>query len=581
MAAGKAMAQTSQCTNDPQTFMSWLPEHMSQLGVLCGSGISVRSAVPTARDFIECLLKVCNGYDRMRRHLDTQLPDGVRLRFEGLLEVLQRTVDPRLTLIDRVYFGTDRGGPEPNGSHYTLARIARCRPVVTTNFDVLIEKAMQELSPYWPRAVRYRNDVWGDSTEPALWKIHGTVRTFQNGNWSIDRHAEPAATLKSIARTRHDENRQRFFENLLCNNALLVVGYSGSDDFDISRWLNESPCPRGVYWIAFEGKVGGLKELLKKRGQNTGFGQVLIFDCKDKSPWEKATDITTILRQIADQVDTVGQRVGVPGIRHTWDWESELDSWGKEFLLSDWHKSIVTAELLKHVHRFREAIPVLHDAEKEAGSDPLRLARTRLFLAEAEVEPGDPALRSQALGHANAALDLSRWGIDAHAARIAYAQALRLAPSPDADHRTAARILRGVFEDPAVDEFNRARAAGELLRLGYHTDTPWLDPVELEEVKRGDIYVEALVSHEEAKTAWARVENGNDLKQQIRKLKSVAELREKLGDVRGLCATTNVLGAMYQTLADWYADGSPAVAGVQTEAKNGAETKHVRSKELA
>ncbi len=110
----------------------------SDYAILCGSGISRDAGLPTGQDFRDLVLQYAPDLkaegllrDLLTRSAETLPP----LRFEGILEVLQRTVDHELETLKVYREGTHIC------IHRALAKIACLHPVLTTNFDVLIERA--------------------------------------------------------------------------------------------------------------------------------------------------------------------------------------------------------------------------------------------------------------------------------------------------------------------------------------------------------------------------------------------------------------------------------------------------------
>jgi hypothetical protein len=512
-------------------------------------------------------------------HVGGRLPEHVALRFEGLIEVLQRAVDPHLDLIDMIYFGTETHRPAAGSLHHSVARMAQDCPVVTTNFDVLIEESAKTLPGWSTRSgVIWGQNDWSKARPgPGLWKIHGTARVFQQDRWVRDASAEPAATLRHIARTRRDTSRQEFMKALLADHALIVVGYSGVDDFDISDWLRRFPCPQGLYWISYDGRAeAGLTNLLNER--NAALGPVYVLNCESASPAQRGAMVDAALALAANLVDPDGRSAARAAGPAPSSWKIALEEWTKRQLPSKWERDIARAELLKHVSRFRDAIDILNGVEKEVEGDPHRLAKTHLLLSEAETETGETVMRERALRHAELSLD--HYGdcrqcnpSDKHAARIAQGHALRLAAR--ADPEGAARIFRELLEDRTLGDVERARVVFELDRLRRVGGTPFM--ADLATAKEGDIYVEASFLHEENKKAWPVTATAEDLERDCGRMERVEALRTQLGDIRGLCATTNVLGQMYQALADWRGSTDSRYAGIRDRAK----IKHSLSRDLA
>ena len=109
--------------------------------VLCGAGISAGAGLPVAVPFVKGLLKQAAPDEQTATELYgllVQKTDAPWLRFEGLLQVLKLYADPKLKVLN-AYSG---GNVQP--IHRRLAAIAEHGPVMTTNFDGLIEEAAVE-----------------------------------------------------------------------------------------------------------------------------------------------------------------------------------------------------------------------------------------------------------------------------------------------------------------------------------------------------------------------------------------------------------------------------------------------------
>ncbi|MCK6559662.1 SIR2 family protein [candidate division KSB1 bacterium] len=519
----------------------------SSIAILCGSGISSGSGLPIAKDFITYLLAQCNAKS-LFGHLQIQLPEGVPLRFEGLLEVLQRTVDPNLEILDMCYFPTQEYQRVPNKLHYHLATIAQNRPVVTTNFDTLIEEALHRMSSSSNcfNAVYFRQKDWnvGNSVTNGLWKIHGTIREWDNiRSWIPSRESGPVATLRSISRTRRDADRHAVLKAILQKFNLVVVGYSGTDDFDISQWLTELPSEHDLYWVAFSSVTKQLDALFTKRKENGIRSNVYVYEAHND-----LKNVEIILR-CASNANFTEPKVS------NWNWKAAIDKWTVDHLSSSWEKQIVTGELLKHCSKFKDAITVFQNARETVRDDPRKKAITLVLLSEAQLEISDSQARKLALNNAEEAksLFLSMPNTERYlqAAKIACAAALRLAPVPNKE--MAAVLLREVIDNSTADLLEKARALAELARLRRHTGKDALyTQEEFEKLSEGDLYVEALIKHEIARNErWKPAKNRREVEDAIKEMESARLLREQLGDVRGLWASTIVLGNMYLRLAEW------------------------------
>jgi tetratricopeptide (TPR) repeat protein len=170
-----------------------------RVAVFCGAGISIASGIPSAKALQRALLsKLPASKLETTRLVENDLP------FEAFMEVLSRATNLK-PLLD-VFAG--RG---PTAAHVLLADlVARgwVRTIATTNFDELIERAIG-----FPSV--------------SLAKLHGTISDPR----SI------AVTMEAVAGRQRLPEREQAVTRLFADGdhtAVLVVGYSCSDAFDIT-----------------------------------------------------------------------------------------------------------------------------------------------------------------------------------------------------------------------------------------------------------------------------------------------------------------------------------------------------------
>jgi tetratricopeptide (TPR) repeat protein len=194
-----------------------------QAAVFCGAGISLNSGLPLAGQLVACVLDKLNTPPEERQALLE-----ARLPFEAFIQILGKTTDlaPLLSLFDA-------GKPNPN--HLLLAnlvKMGRLTTIVTTNFDCLIEEALNREGLEASRDYRllYKEqelqEVDWTIDEPRLVKIHGSVHDPVN----------MAITLEHVASRILLESRRKAIEHIFCSGPhrnVLVLGYSCSDLFDL------------------------------------------------------------------------------------------------------------------------------------------------------------------------------------------------------------------------------------------------------------------------------------------------------------------------------------------------------------
>jgi tetratricopeptide (TPR) repeat protein len=251
-----------------------------------GAGVSFEqpSRVPMAIPVVEALVRTIAPSAQIAAELMPFLRAGRAgefhasdyLRFEVLLEVLHDFVDPDLHVLGFI----ERFG-NFNPLHQILAaRALAGDSLVTTNFDALIERAVLALGGKPITLCAYEDFSATAPTLPSghtpIFKLHGSLKRFEGA--SITATPETlGATIAAIAKgtdgRRLPEPKRSFFQNLVRGQAMLVAGYSGSDDLDIVPTFEELE-PASILWLhhddacdppenvtaAEQARVGGLSD---------------------------------------------------------------------------------------------------------------------------------------------------------------------------------------------------------------------------------------------------------------------------------------------------------------------------------
>lgn len=199
-----------------------------ELAVLCGAGISRNSGLPLASELERSILK------KLLRNKDKDEADEILnsgLPFEAFMESISENSDIS-NILDIFKEG------KPNINHILVAKLAKkgyLKTIFTTNFDMLIERALEkelrrdkDLKVYFSEEqfARIGPDDWGD---PAvrIFKIHGSVEDKESIR----------TTLKMVASKTLSEKRMKLIRYLFSNGKHkkgLILGYSCSDEFDIT-----------------------------------------------------------------------------------------------------------------------------------------------------------------------------------------------------------------------------------------------------------------------------------------------------------------------------------------------------------
>jgi len=230
----------------------------SKLTFLAGAGCSIDppSCLPAGRAMMDAIIDYTCAESEI---------EGIKtlkkLRFEALMEIVREELDKELKIID-FYSLCDK----PNLQHLFLAdMITRGSFVITTNFDFLIEYALQQLgvpnNDIIPVITREDFEEFQDPYEQlkkgkkTVYKIHGSTKNIITEKPTRD---SLIATIKAFGSNKEGENvfqlesfKQPAFANITENRSLVILGYSGSDDFDIVPTLQVLKNLNNIIWINY------------------------------------------------------------------------------------------------------------------------------------------------------------------------------------------------------------------------------------------------------------------------------------------------------------------------------------------
>ncbi len=234
---------------------------------LVGAGISMDppANVPSARMFVKELFNYYAPKEEIM-HLE-QLES---LRYEFLVEKVQNLFDKDLKFLD--YLNLVKA---PNAIHIFLVNmIMRYNYVITTNFDYLIEMAMKNILSTYPSFHTYHQKfmiiITRDDYEknvrlqfPVI-KIHGSKWDCIKGRLTSK---SLITTISALGKEREkgktfaiEPYKKKLVDSITRDQNLVVMGYSGSDDFDISPMLRELNLNKALLWIEHDQNVESGKE---------------------------------------------------------------------------------------------------------------------------------------------------------------------------------------------------------------------------------------------------------------------------------------------------------------------------------
>lgn len=506
-----------------------------------------------------------------------------RIRLETVFEIIQQYIDPNLSLLDVLMTDT----PTFNRSHYLLAMLAMKYTVITTNFDHLIEDAGRFQLGNDPNVIPFNvfcteehfkkaydsinNGLSPDLT--GLWKIHGTVAIWQNQQRVLvraDQDGGPIATLKRLSLTRESTERRRFLHYLLETRPLIIINYSATDDFDVTRWLKTVKTPMNVLWIQ---RIDESLEPIFWNGIDIVNGTPSNTDSFDRGLIAIATvwherGIANCLQVVttADPVSFLCQMTRLNdsmGVDNNDNIDSNTDY--TVSLPTRWQSYIVSGAMLSHLSYFAEAKRYFDYVTDISIEGTREYCIARLAAAEASIEVGDRNGRIQAMNDAFDTAEAAPLSLSSWSDRKAKFIAAKVKRFVEKDGLATAIVeleqLLNECGNPENKSLGQERnvaldAAILLAQLRrYLPSSPepsniakqWIESIP----KLGLLHTKGLNLHESALNKYQVATNIQELDDAIYVMKEAIEIREELGHMRGLVASLNVLGSMQMRRADW------------------------------
>nr|MDO8117221.1 tetratricopeptide repeat protein [Candidatus Sigynarchaeota archaeon] len=230
--------------------------------IIAGAGVSMDAptCLLSARQIVGYLIDACCPVEEVQK---LKSLDG--LRYEVVIEAIEKHFDKDLNFMN--FFDKFEN---PNLIHYFIARVLLdgIGDVITTNFDYLIEYALLALNKREnyarifpvitrPDFTRFNdkdsiNALKGEGKLPVC-KVHGSKKNIITGE---DTRHSLVTTMKDLGRDREgagtftvEPYKRPLLSNLTEGRVLLVMGYSGGDDFDIGPTLQDLVGVKSIVWI--------------------------------------------------------------------------------------------------------------------------------------------------------------------------------------------------------------------------------------------------------------------------------------------------------------------------------------------
>jgi len=361
--------------------------------VFVGAGISINSGIPSAKQLTGEILGALSASTLERR-----LIGRLGIPFELVMETLQERID--ISPVLEVFQSTT-----PNAYHFFLARMLaqqQIETIVTTNFDTLIEQALEITGLRQGRDFQVHSHekefnaiVWANR-KPRIIKLHGCITDKDNILVTLSRVAN-RTFLNSIRPTIRQLFSDRTFRQLL------ILGYSCSDYFDISP--NIQALGRRLTRIVFVQHIAGSKstwhcEPLSDQSSNNPFKT-------SKDGYRLWANTQVLVKQLWGNNVSLGPYHQPIGLPTNTSWKRIVKQWGRK-TGSSHSKSLGSHIIGRLLIKGNMFVPA-----REALMRSLYCAQTNadsFMIAQARLNLGICAYR---LGNASEALSFYRLSLSA------------------------------------------------------------------------------------------------------------------------------------------------------------------------
>lgn len=209
--------------------------------IAAGASYDCPASLPIAKTlFNEIFLMTFDNVSNKNKLL-TEL--NYKFRFEVFFQVyIDFFGNEAIKLLDILKTG------EPNHNHIFLSELVSkgyLSTIITTNFDSLIEKALEKRGiPYslLYQGVHFKN--YDPNRKAQILKLHGSLEGQNKNNTSNSVLISVNQVGKKI-----DKQIVNTLKKILRDKDLVFIGYSGMDDFDILPILLTTKSNRSIYWV--------------------------------------------------------------------------------------------------------------------------------------------------------------------------------------------------------------------------------------------------------------------------------------------------------------------------------------------
>lgn len=232
-----------------------------------GAGVSKTAGLPSGWDIVTDLLKKLAAQNHVSdgKNLEEWFREkyGCSVGYSSVLQELAKTQTERVGLMKPYFEPVGKERPKPTKAHYAIAKLAKngyLKVILTTNFDRLLETALEE-EGITPQVIRFDDDIKG-----ATPLVHSDLTVVKiNGDYLDCRFRNTDDELESYS-AEMSEYLRRIFDDF----GLITCGWSTQWDRGLVNIIRSSDNFRYVSYFSYVGELpDGLRDIAQYRKGNT------------------------------------------------------------------------------------------------------------------------------------------------------------------------------------------------------------------------------------------------------------------------------------------------------------------------
>ena len=232
-----------------------------------GAGVSKAAGLPSGWDIVTDLLKKLATQNKVTD--SENLEEWFKTKYDrpvgysSVLQELAKTPTERVGLMKPYFEPVGKERPKPTKAHYAIAKLAKngyLKVILTTNFDRLLETALEE-EGITPQVIRFDDDIKG-----ATPLVHSDLTVVKiNGDYLDCRFRNTDDELESYS-AEMSEYLRRIFNEF----GLITCGWSAQWDRGLVNIMRSSDNFRYASYFSYVGELpDGLRDIAQYRKGNT------------------------------------------------------------------------------------------------------------------------------------------------------------------------------------------------------------------------------------------------------------------------------------------------------------------------